>query len=349
MLHAGLDLSRSGSTSACSTTAGEIVDAAASPPDADGLRGLAARAACGASRCAAVIESMTGARFVHDTLEEHGWEVLVADAHEGQGAGAAGVQDRQDRRARAGRAVLRAIWCRRSGCPTRAIRRERELARYRLHLVRHRTTLKNRIHATLMTFGKPCPVSDLFGHAGRELLDRLQIPDPWRANVDASLALIDDLELQIAALTVELQAPGRRPPLHPAAGHRARVRLDQRATPIASEIGDIDRFAVAGQALRLHRALPARLPVRRHRPPRPDLQARPASTCAGRCSRPPCNACNHPLYAERYQRTKRRLGRQRGPKVAQIDLSRKLTEAIWHMLTRNQPFAPAGAPFRLAA
>jgi hypothetical protein len=46
---------------------------------------------------------------------------------------------------------------------------------------------------------------------------------------------------------------------------------------------------------------------------------------------------------------KKRLGRQRGPKVAQIDLSRKLTEAIWHMLTRNQPFAPADARFRLAA
>ena len=61
------------------------------------------------------------------------------------------------------------------------------------------------------------------------------------------------------------------------------------------------------------------------------------------------NACDHPLYKERYERTKKRLGRQRGPKVAQIDLSRKLTEAIWHMLTRNQPFAPAGAPFRLAA
>ena len=52
---------------------------------------------------------------------------------------------------------------------------------------------------------------------------------------------------------------------------------------------------------------------------------------------------------ERYQHTKRRLGRQRGPKVAQIDLSRKLIEAIWHMLTRNQPFSPAGAPIRLAA
>jgi hypothetical protein len=55
------------------------------------------------------------------------------------------------------------------------------------------------------------------------------------------------------------------------------------------------------------------------------------------------NACKHPLHKERYQATTRRLGRQRGPKVAQIQLARKLTEAIWHMLTRNEPFAPAGA------
>ena len=32
------------------------------------------------------------------------------------------------------------------------------------------------LHATLVAFGHPCPVSDLFGHAGRELLDRLQMP-----------------------------------------------------------------------------------------------------------------------------------------------------------------------------
>jgi transposase len=63
-------------------------------------------------------------------------------------------------------------------------------------------------------------------------------------------------------------------------------------------------------------------------------------------------ASSHPLYRERYQRTKRRLGRQRGAKVAQIELARKLTEAIWYMLTRNQPFkpfAPAGAICRLTA
>jgi hypothetical protein len=57
------------------------------------------------------------------------------------------------------------------------------------------------------------------------------------------------------------------------------------------------------------------------------------------------HACKHPVYAERYQRTRRRSGRRRGPTVAQIDLSRKLTETIWHMITRNEPFAPGGAGF----
>ena len=55
------------------------------------------------------------------------------------------------------------------------------------------------------------------------------------------------------------------------------------------------------------------------------------------------HACRHPAYHDRYQHTKQRLGRQRGAKIAQIELARRLAEAIWQMLTRNQPFAPAGA------
>jgi hypothetical protein len=40
------------------------------------------------------------------------------------------------------------------------VRAERERARWRLHLVRHRSSLKQRVHAVLLTHGKPCPVSD---------------------------------------------------------------------------------------------------------------------------------------------------------------------------------------------
>src|SRR4051794_13805254 len=99
---------------------GGIVDEWASPPDADGLRGLAAWAAMWAPAVRGVIESMNGARLVHDGLEERGWEGLIADATKVKGAGAAGVQDRQGRRARAGHPGGRVTWCRRSGCRTRA-------------------------------------------------------------------------------------------------------------------------------------------------------------------------------------------------------------------------------------
>jgi transposase len=61
------------------------------------------------------------------------------------------------------------------------------------------------------------------------------------------------------------------------------------------------------------------------------------------------HACKHPAYRVRRERTRRRLGRQRGPKVANVDTARHLAKAIWHMLTRKEPFAPAGASHALAA
>ncbi len=176
MLHVGLDLSRRRVDVCVLCDHGELIAQTAAPGDADGLRGLAERLARERQPVRAVIESMNGARFVDDTLEERGWEVLVADAQKVKGLAPLACQtDRIDARVLAvlsRRDLVPAIWL-----PDPSVRRERELARFRLHLVRHRTTLKNRIHATLITFGQPCPVSDLFGLAGRELLDRLELPD----------------------------------------------------------------------------------------------------------------------------------------------------------------------------
>ena len=61
------------------------------------------------------------------------------------------------------------------------------------------------------------------------------------------------------------------------------------------------------------------------------------------------HACTHPVYRERYQQTKARIGKQRGAKVAQIDLARRLSDATWHMLSRGERFAPKGATDPLAA
>src|SRR3954467_638107 len=97
MLHVGLDLSRTRVDVHVMNEAGAPVLVTTAASDAGGPASLAARLGALGRRVAAGIESMTGARFVHDQLELHGWDVQVADAGLGQGAGAAGGQDRGHR------------------------------------------------------------------------------------------------------------------------------------------------------------------------------------------------------------------------------------------------------------
>jgi hypothetical protein len=279
MLHAGLDLSRNRLDVCLLSGHGELVEEFAVPCDLDGVRGLARRVLGHGERVRGVIESMTGARFVHDTLERDGWDVLIADAQKVKGlAPLACKTDKIDARVLAvlsERDLVPEIWL-----PDPAVRREREQARFRLHLVKHRSMLKHRIHSTLITFGKPCPVTDLFGVAGRRLLDRLEIPQPWRASVDASLALIDDLERQIAEINGQLRAGGADHPYCALAAHRARDRL---GTGVYDRRRDRRHHALClGQeAVRLHRAVSTRAPVRREGSSRPADQARPKIPALG--------------------------------------------------------------------
>ena len=91
MLHAGLDLSRKKLDVCLLSGDGEHLDQLAVPPDVDSLRTLARRIEeVHGEPVLAVIESMTGARIVHDTLEACGWAVEIARRPEGQGAGTLG-------------------------------------------------------------------------------------------------------------------------------------------------------------------------------------------------------------------------------------------------------------------
>lgn len=79
-MHAGLDLSRKALEVHLLAEDGSTVDTMSVPPDLDGLRGLAPQVARqpGGRKVQAVIESMNGARFVHDTLELLGWQRAVS-------------------------------------------------------------------------------------------------------------------------------------------------------------------------------------------------------------------------------------------------------------------------------
>jgi transposase len=207
MLYAGLDCSRHRLEVHLMDQAGQPVQVTTAPPDADGLRGLVRQTARFDQPVMAAIESMNGARFVHDQLELGGWEVQIADAQKVKGlAPLACKTDRIDAwvlAELARRDLVPAIWL-----PTPAVRAERERARWRLHLVRHRVALKNRVHATLLAFGRPCRTSDLFGPGGRALLARLGLPEPWAGTTAAAVALIDDLDAQIGGCERELRRLG---------------------------------------------------------------------------------------------------------------------------------------------
>jgi transposase len=86
MLHAGLDLSRRRLDVCLLSDEGEQLEQLAVAPDVDSLRTLARRVdEVHAEAVSAVVESMTGARLVHDTLEQQGWDVEIADAQKVKG------------------------------------------------------------------------------------------------------------------------------------------------------------------------------------------------------------------------------------------------------------------------
>jgi len=347
MLHAGLDLSRRKVDVCLLSDQGEHLDQLVAPPDADGLRTLARRIEeIHAEPVSAAIESMTGARFVHDTLEQAGWAVEIADAERVKGfAPIACKTDKVDSKVLATlsqRDLVPAIWL-----PDPRVREERELARFRLHLVKHKSALKNRIHSVLMSFGRPCPVTDLFGAQGRKLLARLDVPEPWLGDVCASLELIDHLERQITAAEKRLRAGHADHPYIPLLRSVPGIGWVLAFT-IAAEIGEIERFA-SPEKLTGYSGLCPRVSQSGERDRRGPLTKHGPRYLRWALIEATMHALKHPAYAERYQRTKKRLGRQRGAKVAQVDIARRLCHAIWHMLTRGETFAPRGATFRLAA
>src|SRR5207247_5658559 len=135
---------------------------------------------------------------------------------------------------------------------------------------------------------------------------QLDFPDPWRSDMLAALALIDDLDRQIAGIERELRALG--------ADHRY-VSLLQTVPgigwvlgyTIAAEIGDIERFAsptkLAGYTVLCPRVrqsggMDRRGPLAKNGPKYLRWALIEAAMHASRSS----------AYRDRYQHPKQRLG-----------------------------------------
>ena len=131
--------------------------------------------------------------------------------------------------------------------PPGELRDQRDLPRTRMVLVRQRTQLKNRLHATLAKYAlHDFTVSDVFGVRGRELLrQRLELLPPHTAYASQHLLRqVEELSGQIRQFEQRIQATFKPTPAIQQLMTVPGVGLTL-AVVIALEVGDVARFATA--------------------------------------------------------------------------------------------------------
>jgi transposase len=282
----------------------------------------------------AVVEMMSGAVWVRDTLTAAGWAVQVAHARKVRDvAPLACKTDKVDARVLAElcrRDLVPELWV-----PSLADRELRERLRRRMHLVRMRGSAMNRIFGLLTQWGLRLSLKRLGEPDAMGLLAQRGVPEVWQRSIAEAIAVIDLLDARIGPLDQELG------PL---------ARADQRVVlldtipgvgellglTIASEIGDVARFSsprkligYAGLAPKINqsgdRSRTGSLSKAGSRTLR--WAAVEAAQHAWRPSNP-----WHQLYTE--------LATRAGKNPAKSAVARKVLIAAWHILCRQQPFTP---------
>ena len=117
----------------------------------------------------------------------------------------------------------------------------RELVRYRAKLVALRTGLKAQLKAVLAKHCLTPPVKDLWGVAGPEWLDGLELPAGYALRIDSLRDLVHAYEREVAKLEAEIKAR-----LRDDRGYRAIQAIDGVGRTLGAifvaEIGDVTRF-----------------------------------------------------------------------------------------------------------
>jgi len=144
--------------------------------------------------------------------------------------------------------------------------------------------------------------------------------------------------------------PGSVPdhPYIPLLADRSR-RGPASAYTIASEIGDIGRFPSPKKLTGYTGFMSDRAPVGQPRLPWAARQRTAQSTCAGPSSKRLPTPLAMSAIGIATSATSTGSAASVAPRSPGSTIARQLAEAIWHVLTKNEPFAPAGPAITLVA
>ena len=200
MEYVGIDWSYRRAAWCALSDAGKIVGEGAVAADEDGLARLVIK--CG-REARAVVEMMSGAIWVRDTLAAAGWEVQIAHARKVRDvAPLACKTDKVDARVLAElcrRDLVPELWV-----PSLGDRELRERLRRRTHLVRMRASVMNRIFGLLTQWGLRLSLRRLREPDALDLLEQRGVAAVWRRSIAEALDVIDLLDARIAPIDREL-------------------------------------------------------------------------------------------------------------------------------------------------
>ena len=219
--------------------------------------------------------------------------------------------------------------------PDAVTERNRRLNARRYQLVRHRTRIKNEVHAILYAHLIPkCPHADLFGRLGRAWLARQPLPDDQRAAIERHIRELDRLSDDLEVLDREI-AEGA---LDDGAINRlltiTGVNLTVAAGLVAAN-GDIGRFK-SPQKLVSYFGLNPRV-----------RQSGLGPAHHGRISKVGRSHARAMLVEAAWAAAKTpgplhaffvRIRAKRGHQVAAVAVARKLAVLVWHMLTKETDY-----------
>ena len=236
----GVDLHRRRSVIVRTTAAGEVLESVRIVNDADRLTDVISRAG---EAPEVVLEATYGWYWAADALQAAGARVHLAHP-----LGVKAFEYRRvknDVRDAADLAdLLRMGRLPEAWIAPPATRELRELVRHRAKLVGLRSGCKAEVHAVLAKCGVQVLMSDLFGTAGRAVLDRLDLPAPYAARIASLRRIIDLLEFEIGIFAGLTRARLTRDPGYTAVQQIPGIGPTLGAVFLA-EIGDVTRFRTA--------------------------------------------------------------------------------------------------------
>src|SRR5689334_10031314 len=192
----GMDLHRRRSVLVRMTSDGRKLETAHITNSPAALRRVIARAG---QHPKVVLEATYGWYWAADTLAAAGAEVHLA--HPLGVRGFAYRRVKNDEREAADLAdLLRMGRLPEAWIAPAEIRELRELTRYRIKLVRLRTSCKDQVHAVLAKLGIEVTCSDIFGVGGTAWLDGLVLPQPYKGKVASLRTLAAELTAEITLL-----------------------------------------------------------------------------------------------------------------------------------------------------